>query len=105
MFIKIPKSFLISIIIFLVVSVCMLPQDCRCETDPVTAPFISIDVDKDKDPGKVAVVMQIFILMTVLTLAPAILIMVTSFTRVAIVLSVLRQAMGTNQMPPMPISP
>ena len=44
--------------------------------------------------------MQIFLLMTVLTLAPAILIMVTSFTRVAIVLSVLRQAMGTNQMPP-----
>lgn len=100
MFLNKPKSIFLIIILFLAVSVCALPNDCRCETDQVTAPFISIDVDKNKDPGKVAVVMQIFLLMTVLTLAPAILIMVTSFTRVAIVLSVLRQAMGTNQMPP-----
>ena len=38
--------------------------------------------------------------MTVLSLAPAILIMVTSFTRIVIVLSLLRRAMGTMQMPP-----
>src|SRR3954447_2439408 len=44
--------------------------------------------------------MQIIILLTVLSLAPAILIMVTSFTRIVIVLSLLRQAMGTQQLPP-----
>ncbi len=44
--------------------------------------------------------MQIFLLMTVLSLAPAILIMLTSFTRVVIVLSLLRRALGTMQMPP-----
>ena len=44
--------------------------------------------------------MQIVILMTVLSLAPAILIMMTSFTRVIIVLSLLRQALGTQQLPP-----
>ena len=44
--------------------------------------------------------MQIIILMTVLSLAPAILIMMTSFTRIIIVLSLLRQAMGTQQLPP-----
>jgi flagellar biosynthetic protein FliP len=38
--------------------------------------------------------------MTVLSLAPAILIMVTSFTRIVIVLSLLRKALGTMQMPP-----
>jgi len=38
--------------------------------------------------------------MTVLTLAPAILVMVTSFTRIVIVLSILRQALGTQQTPP-----
>jgi flagellar biosynthesis protein FliP len=44
--------------------------------------------------------MQIIVLLTVLSLAPAILIMMTSFTRVVIVLSLLRQAMGTQQLPP-----
>ncbi len=44
--------------------------------------------------------MQILILLTVLSLAPAILIMMTSFTRIIIVLSLLRQALGTQQLPP-----
>jgi len=44
--------------------------------------------------------MQLIILLTVLSLAPAILIMMTSFTRVIIVLSLLRQAIGTQQLPP-----
>ena len=44
--------------------------------------------------------MQIIVLLTVLSLAPAILIMMTSFTRIVIVLSLLRQAMGTQQLPP-----
>ena len=42
--------------------------------------------------------MQIIVLLTVLSLAPAILIMMTSFTRIIIVLSLLRQAMGTQQL-------
>src|SRR5438128_4897942 len=40
--------------------------------------------------------MQIIILLTVLSLAPAILIMMTSFTRIIIVMSLLRQALGTT---------
>jgi flagellar biosynthetic protein FliP len=44
--------------------------------------------------------MQIIVLLTVLSLAPAILIMMTSFTRIIIVLSLLRQALGTQQLPP-----
>lgn len=60
---------------------------------------ISLD-DGGGDQGGTSVVIQIFLLMTVLSLAPAILIMVTSFTRITIVLSVLRQAIGTQSMPP-----
>jgi flagellar biosynthetic protein FliP len=44
--------------------------------------------------------LQIIILLTVLSLAPSILIMMTSFTRIVIVLSLLRQALGTQQLPP-----
>jgi flagellar biosynthetic protein FliP len=44
--------------------------------------------------------MQIVVLLTVLSLAPAILIMMTSFTRIVIVLSLLRQGLGTATLPP-----
>jgi flagellar biosynthetic protein FliP len=44
--------------------------------------------------------MQIIVLLTVLSLAPAILIMMTSFTRIIIVMSLLRQALGTTSLPP-----
>jgi len=70
------------------------------QTTAVSPPYFSINLDKEQNPGDVAVVLQIFFLLTILSLAPAILIMLTSFTRIAIVLSVLRQAIGTNQMPP-----
>ena len=69
--------------------------------EPAEAPaFISIGMDETREPGKMAVVLQIFLLMTILSLAPAILIMLTSFTRCVIVLSLLRRALGTMQMPP-----
>jgi len=44
--------------------------------------------------------LQIMLLLTVLTLAPAIIIMTTSFVRIVVVLSILRQALGTSQLPP-----
>lgn len=44
--------------------------------------------------------LQLVILLTVLSLAPAILIMMTSFTRIVIVMSLLRQALGTTSLPP-----
>ena len=62
--------------------------------------FFNLNLDQESDTGRVSVVLEIFFLLTVLSLAPAILIMLTSFTRIVIVLSVLRQAIGTNQMPP-----
>ncbi len=62
--------------------------------------LVTIDVKQGDDPGKVSVVLQIFFLMTILSLAPSILIMMTCFTRIAIVLSLLRQAIGSNQLPP-----
>lgn len=61
-------------------------------------PAITIDLGGAK--GQTSVVMQILGLLTVLSLAPALFIMVTSFTRIVIVLSFLRQALGTQQVPP-----
>ncbi|HSW44756.1 MAG TPA: flagellar type III secretion system pore protein FliP [Phycisphaerae bacterium] len=49
---------------------------------------------------EVSSTLKIFVIMTVLMIAPSILVMTTSFTRIMIVLGLLRQAIGTQQLPP-----
>ena len=63
-------------------------------------PKISVGVESAEDPDDLSMALQIVLMLTVLTLAPSILVMMTSFIRIAVVLSFLRQAIGTNQMPP-----
>lgn len=63
-------------------------------------PRLSVGIDSADGPGEVALSIQILLLLTVLSLAPAILIMMTSFARIVVVLSFIRQALGTQQMPP-----
>jgi flagellar biosynthetic protein FliP len=70
-----------------------LPNTIPTPSGPVQIPDIS-------SPANFGAAMQIIILLTILSLAPSILIMMTSFTRIVIVLSLLRQAMGTQQLPP-----
>lgn len=62
-------------------------------------PSVHFGIEKGGDPGDVSVLLQIIFLLTILTLAPAILILMTSFTRLAVVFSFLRQAVGTQQTP------
>ncbi|MGB4598909.1 MAG: flagellar type III secretion system pore protein FliP [Trichlorobacter sp.] len=66
---------------------------------PVPLPSLNIGVGTATRPGEVATTVQIFLLLTVLSLAPSLLIMTTSFTRIVVVLSFLRTAMGTQQAP------
>lgn len=54
----------------------------------------------ESEPEQVTVLFEILFLLTVLSLAPAIMLTVTSFTRIIIVFSFLRQAMGLQQLPP-----
>ena len=66
----------------------------------LTLPSLSLSFMNSDKPQDIVGVLRIVMMLTVLSLAPAILIMMTSFTRIVIVLSFLRQAMGTQQMPP-----
>ena len=66
---------------------------------PVPLPSLNIGVGTATKPAEVATTIQIFLLLTVLTLAPSLLIMTTSFTRIVVVLSFLRTALGTQQAP------
>lgn len=63
------------------------------------APALTISLG-DGNPAGMSVAVQILVLLTVLSLAPAILIMMTSFIRLVVVLAFLRQALGTLQSPP-----
>ena len=59
-----------------------------------------ISVFSDSDPTSVSTSIKLLLLLTVLSLAPSILILMTSFARIVIVLSFTRTALATNQMPP-----
>ncbi|MBI5637076.1 MAG: flagellar type III secretion system pore protein FliP [Nitrospinae bacterium] len=63
-------------------------------------PTISIGMQEAGQPGEVSTGIKILLILTILSLAPALLIMMTAFARIVIVLSFLRQAMGTQQVPP-----
>ncbi len=76
------------------------------ETQPVPPSFPeaavppALTINVDSKPVPTSTTIQILILLTVLSLAPALLMMVTCFTRMVVVLSFLRQALGTQQTPP-----
>ena len=78
----------------------LVPSNSWGADPDIATPLFTIGLNNIEQSMAPTVTLQIFLLMTVLSIAPAILIMVTSFTRIVIVLSLLRRALGTMQMPP-----
>lgn len=66
----------------------------------VTLPSVNLGFKSTNNPQEIVNTIKILMVLTVLTLAPAIMIMMTAFTRIIIVLSFVRQALGTQNMPP-----
>lgn len=87
-----------------IVSLWIVPAIAAAATAPtsptVPIPQVSIGVGQAKNPAQVASALQILLLLTVLSLAPTLLVLLTSFTRVIVVLSFVRTALGTQQVPP-----
>jgi len=63
-------------------------------------PKITFDIKEAAQPRDVALSLQVLFLLTILTLAPAIIMMMTAFTRVVIVLDFVKRALSLQQMPP-----
>ena len=78
----------------------LIATGCVAEDGTVTAPNIGGGEDGLVESGGAATGVQLLGLLTVLSLAPALLMMVTSFTRMVIVLSLVRNAVGVPQLPP-----
>ncbi len=70
--------------------------------EPIQLPDIDLQIGggDPADPQGLSSALQLVMLLTVLSLAPAILIMLTSFTRIIVVLSFVRSSLATQQMPP-----
>ncbi len=63
-------------------------------------PTLTFGVEDAQNPQQISTALQVLLLLTVLSMAPAIILMTTCFTRIVIVLGFIRQAMGTQNMPP-----
>jgi len=66
----------------------------------VNLPTLSLGVKEATTPAEVSTALQVLLTLTILSVAPAILLMTTAFTRIIIVLGFVRQAMGTQNTPP-----
>ncbi len=86
-------------VIFLLGLASLLLASCAGNSE-WAAPGVTLSVDPAGEPQQVSSGVQLLVLVTVLSLAPAILILTTSFTRIVIVLSLLRNAIGTPALPP-----
>ncbi|NMC12036.1 MAG: flagellar type III secretion system pore protein FliP [Chloroflexi bacterium] len=87
------------LLIFLIAIAAILLSGCAGDPN-VSAPGVTLTVDPGGDQKQVSTGVQLLILFTVLSLAPSILVLTTSFTRIVIVLSLLRSAIGSTQIPP-----
>lgn len=89
-----PRTALLSLLFILAPVALALAQE-------PTIPTLQLNLAAGQaEPEKVSVLLEILFLLTILSVAPAIVLTATSFTRIIIVFSFLRQAMGTAQMPP-----
>lgn len=89
-----------SIVFGLVVVTLILMISTVAFAEPIAIPKIGIDLGEASSPGETMDSINLLVLLTVLTLAPSILILMTSFTRIIVVFSFLRNALGTQQSPP-----
>lgn len=86
------------LILILILFIVIIPQKSFAQLPDLGN--IGIMFGNEKEPQGVVDTVKIFILMTVLLLAPSFLILTTCFTRIVVVLSFLRNAIGTQQTPP-----
>ncbi len=85
---------------FLIISILIIVLPVQAIGEPLATGFPALNVSTDGNTTEYSFPLQILLLMTALTVLPSIVLGMTSFTRIIIVMSILRQALGTQQTPP-----
>lgn len=91
------KNVFFSILAMIAISFLLFATETYAQ---VSIPNISLNVGQSNSPEDLTKGLQILIGLSVITLAPSLLIMMTAFTRIVIVLSLVKQAVGTPTLPP-----
>ena len=94
------RSFTATMILMIIIGGNVIGLFSDVAFSQTSLPTISIDLKETDDPKEFSPAIKIVAMLTILTVAPAILLMMTSFTRILVVLSFVRQALGTTTMPP-----
>jgi flagellar biosynthetic protein FliP len=88
-------------LLLIIVMILLTTTGCAGENTASVPTFeFGVEVNNSEDPQAISGGLQILLLLTILSLAPALLIMVTAFTRIVIVLSFVRNALAAPQVPP-----
>jgi len=91
---------IISMILLLPAAGLSAQDAVQTQDDGVNIPFIDITVQNPETNQEVALSIQILLLLAVLTLSPSIILLMTSFLRIAIVFDFIRRALSLQQVPP-----
>lgn len=88
---------LIKIIVFTIFLLIIIKPEIA---NAVPLPDLNVDIELTEEPEEIVSTLQILLILTILAIAPAIVMMMTSFTRIIVVLSFTRNALATQQTPP-----
>ncbi len=86
--------------IFFIINLPTTATSQQSGSQRLQVPSLSVNIDQSDKKDDVMLILQILGVMTVLTLAPSILVMMTCFTRIIVVFHFLKQALGTTSQPP-----
>lgn len=90
------KIFFIILLSVFVINFTHAQVEAANSTMPVK---VSLAIEETEEPKKMATVIQIVLMLTIISLAPALLMLLTSFTRIVVILAFLKKAMGTGSQP------
>lgn len=88
------------LVLVLITGVVVVDPSGAAAQEPVASPTFTINLDGVKQPDQISSTLEIVALLTLVSVAPSILLMATCFTRIVIVFALLRQAIGIHQLPP-----
>jgi len=97
---KVIRTIILLLLIFLAGGMLTAQESVQQQDQGINIPFIDIAIQEPQDNQEVALSIQILLLLAILALSPSIIILMTSFLRIAVVLDFIRRALSLQQVPP-----
>ena len=89
-----------TLIILLVCLVIFIPDNVSTQENQIDIPFFDLNIRETENNQEVVLSLQLLLLLSVISIAPSILILMTSFLRIAVVFDFIKRALSLQQVPP-----